>query len=423
MKITNYLLLFFVLLLSCGVFLPAGMVHAGDNITVYFNEPYGSDEFSSTTTPPSNITNWTLYYNGTFPSTYNADAWEIALNNLPSSVAGYDDIWIKLVYPGTEWGGIGSNWQTLAADVATSILTGSGNGNFSFNLDGTLSLTGCGNTANDIMVQAYWALGTKTATPTNGACNTNEECLTSAPTGYICTQGAYAQTDASQITISSKNGSWYWACPGTHGGTTAYCSASSSILACGSAAGIATSTSPLTHLCSSGKATSPYTDGTSAWSWTCTDSCSYNTCTAPLNGLCGNADGSITTATPLNVDLCAMGTPNPSSVTLNTSNQTWNWTCVGSTGGSTDTCTAYLKGVCNKPPAGTNYTTKASIPSTLCASGTASAITLAPGGTSSGGPWTWTCSGSSAIAGSTATCATRPPLNGVCGPAATTYYK
>ena len=431
MKITKYLLIFFALILSCGVFLPIGVVHAGDNITIQFSDDYG--ENFETAAPPDNAV-WTLYYNGTFPPEFPgipSDYWKIALNNIPSFVKeNYQDIWIKLVYPGSQWNGIGSNWQTLAANVATSLLNSNSDGTSSFDLLGTLSLTGCGNTANDVMVQAYWAVGTKIGTPVDGTCNPAEKCLSAAPTGAtnLCNSGAGVNTT---VSTTFSNGTYYWACPGSNGGGTAYCSASLTARKCGSAGDdnttpdskYATASPPIKNLCAQGKAGSP-TNSTGPWAWTCTDSCGGIDCYAPASGLCSSANKATITSVPSNDSLCTYGTASPATPSYDSSALTWNWTCAGSPGGATDNCTSYLKATCgtaaNTHPQSAPTTNLCIPPESLVAP---PGVAQYHSGSNYWNQWTWTCKGSSPNKNTTVTCDTAPPLNGRCGPAATTYYQ
>ena len=87
----------------------------------------------------------------------------------------------------------------------------------------------------------------------------------------------------------------------------------------------------------------------------------------PLNGVCGPANGTSQSSAPTS-GLCSSGT---ASVVSGTG--PWNWSCVGSNGGSTGSCSAPVSvmgvnGVCG--PA--NGTSQSSAPTSgLCSSGTA----------------------------------------------------
>ena len=109
---------------------------------------------------------------------------------------------------------------------------------------------------------------------------------------------------------------------------------------CGAAAGVAITTAPTTNLCSAGTATS--VTGSGPWNWSCVGSnggttaiCSAPRASAPpVDGQCGPANGVMTSTAPTS-KLCSAGMP--STVT---GSGPWNWTCAGSNGGMTATCTA-----------------------------------------------------------------------------------
>ncbi|MDD4410008.1 MAG: PKD domain-containing protein, partial [Candidatus Pacebacteria bacterium] len=144
-----------------------------------------------------------------------------------------------------------------------------------------------------------------------------------------------------------------------------------------------------TGLCNSGTANTPYLNG-AYWIWTCTGSNggSTSSCFAikgvdPVNGQCGSSNGGTFSSVPT-TGLCNSGT-----ATSVYGTGPWTWTCVGSNGGSTSSCFAsktidLINGQCGSSNGGT-FTTA---PTTgLCNSGTASVV-------SGSGPWTWTCVGS-----------------------------
>ncbi|HJV36669.1 S8 family serine peptidase [Geomonas sp.] len=107
------------------------------------------------------------------------------------------------------------------------------------------------------------------------------------------------------------------------------------------------------------------------------------------NGVCGAANGGRFASAPTS-NLCSAGTP--SAVT---GSGPWNWTCVGSSSGTTATCSANTMSSGNGICGTSNGVAFASAPgSNLCASGTPSAVT-------GSGPWNWTCSGTG---GTNATC-------------------
>lgn len=99
---------------------------------------------------------------------------------------------------------------------------------------------------------------------------------------------------------------------------------------------------------------------------------------SPVNGACVTYSQGLTQA-PTN--LCAVGTAS----TVNGTGP-WSWTCYGKNGGQNASCSAYKKvnGVCGS----SNLKTFTSVPTTnLCSAGTASSV-------SGSGPWSWTCTGS-----------------------------
>ncbi|MFA5013053.1 MAG: polysaccharide deacetylase family protein [Candidatus Paceibacterota bacterium] len=110
---------------------------------------------------------------------------------------------------------------------------------------------------------------------------------------------------------------------------------------CGSSNGQTFTSKPSTNLCSYGNASS--VSGSGPWNWTCAGtnggnniSCSANkTATpTPVNGECGSSDGNTFSAKPT-TNLCAKGTASTVS-----GSGPWNWTCAGTNGGSTDSCSA-----------------------------------------------------------------------------------
>jgi hypothetical protein len=105
-----------------------------------------------------------------------------------------------------------------------------------------------------------------------------------------------------------------------------------------------------------------------------------STGTTAVNGTCGSSNAADLTSKPT-ANLCSAGTA--SSVS---GSGPWNWTCAGSDGGTAARCSALLEtaGACGSANGGTVSST----PTTnLCSAGTASTVTGA-------GPWLWTCAGS-----------------------------
>jgi hypothetical protein len=115
-----------------------------------------------------------------------------------------------------------------------------------------------------------------------------------------------------------------------------------------------------------------------------------------VNGACGSANG-VPVSSPPSSGLCVSGTA--SSVT---GSGPWNWTCAGSNGGTTASCSAPLaSNAVNGQCGSANGTYTNAAPTTnLCAVGTASAV-------SGSGPWTWSCSGSNG--GTNASCEAYTP--------------
>jgi hypothetical protein len=136
----------------------------------------------------------------------------------------------------------------------------------------------------------------------------------------------------------------------------------------------------------------------------------------PVNGKCGSANGTTVSSKPT-TNLCSAGTNTRSDQTA--SDGTYNWTCVGSNGGTNDYCSANksvpaTNGACGSA----NGTTVSSKPTTnLCSAGTASSV-------DGSGPRTWSCVG--ANGGTTASCSankTPTPINGSCGSTSAAYTK
>ena len=112
-----------------------------------------------------------------------------------------------------------------------------------------------------------------------------------------------------------------------------------------------------------------------------------------VTGACGSSNGATLTSTP-SANLCSAGTASAISGA-----GPWSWTCAGSNGGTTATCSALkatsaqaVNGACGS----SNGASLTSAPTTnLCSVGTASAV-------SGAGPWSWNCAGSNG--GATASC-------------------
>jgi pseudomonalisin len=178
--------------------------------------------------------------------------------------------------------------------------------------------------------------------------------------------------------------------------------------ACGPANGASFSSAPSTGLCSVG--TPSTLTGTGPWSWSCAGSYGGSTasCSANLeiDGACGAANGASFYSEPT-TNLCGVGTA--SAVT---GTGPWSWSCAGSYGGSTASCFANLEvdGACGAA----NGASFSAIPASgLCSGGTPSTVT----GT---GPWNWSCNGING--GITATCSATYGLTGLLTIEGTTTY-
>jgi hypothetical protein len=225
----------------------------------------------------------------------------------------------------------------------------------------------------------------------NGQCGAdNGQDLTSTPAS-LCKSGT-----ASSV---SGSGPWTWSCNGAYDGSTASCSAQLLVNGqCGADNSQDLSSTP-THLCNSGTASS--VSGSGPWNWSCTGANGGTTaqCSSQLlvNGQCGADNAKNLSSTPVN--LCTSGT-----ATSVSGSGPWTWSCTGSNGGSTASCSAqkFVNGQCGSD----NNQDLSSTPTHLCNSGTAS-------GVSGSGPWTWSCTGSNG--GATASCSALLIVNGQCG--------
>lgn len=172
---------------------------------------------------------------------------------------------------------------------------------------------------------------------------------------------------------------------------------------CGAANGIGTDMMPNNYLCTQGTASS--VSGQGPWNWSCLGSNGGTnaSCSAPIqiNGECGMANGSLSASAPIG-QLCKSG-----KATGVTGGGPWYWSCLGDNGGVVAQCTAYtlVSGVCGSA----SNVAATSMPVTgLCASGTETAVV-------GDGPWTWNCVGSGE--GTTANCIAQKRMDGLCGSA------
>ena len=176
--------------------------------------------------------------------------------------------------------------------------------------------------------------------PLNGGCGSaNGTSQSNAPTSGLCSSGT--------ASVVSGTGPWNWSCVGSNGGSTASCSAPVSVMGvngvCGPANGTSQSRAPTSGLCSSG--TASVFSGTGPWNWSCVGSNGGSTasCSAPVsamgvNGVCGSANGRLSSSKPTS-NLCSTGTATPVSSGL-LGGPPWIWSCVGSGGGSSASCSA-----------------------------------------------------------------------------------
>jgi uncharacterized repeat protein (TIGR02543 family) len=192
------------------------------------------------------------------------------------------------------------------------------------------------------------------ADPVDGACGTaNGQTLTSAPTTGLCTAGA-----SSAVTGA---GPWSWSCAGQNGGTNASCSASVQTYTINYSAGAGgTLTGTTSQTVNYGGSTTAVTavpdSGYHFVNWTDAGNNVISTnatvtvpnvtgnmnltasfAADPVDGACGTANGQTLTSAPT-TGLCSTGTA--SAVT---GTGPWGWSCEGSNGGATATCSANIQ--------------------------------------------------------------------------------
>lgn len=247
-----------------------------------------------------------------------------------------------------------------------------------------------------------------------------------APNNDLCESGR-----PSDVRMFEKT-SWKWDCEGSMGASSTSCTApvasngqasfstkaekASAVTEaqCGASAGRSYADKPSSELCEAGKASS--VKGNGPWSWTCGSSKAKVVCEAEKlsDGKCGVANGSVQKSAPVS-GLCSTG-----AATAVSGDGPWMWSCVGSGGGVSTSCSASslaqtrVDGSCGA--AGNAVMTSAPA-ANLCDSGVPSTVY-------GEGPWTWTCSGMNG--GIASTCSTSkvipkappppgPAVNGVCG--------
>ncbi len=250
------------------------------------------------------------------------------------------------------------------------------------------------------------------------------------PSDNLCKSGT-----ASAV---SGDGPWSWTCS-DDGGHTSSCStlspdggASASaatsapskpaapaapvveVAACGSAMAQGAMQAPDSNLCAVGKPSKVV--GKGPWSWSCTKGKSKAMCDVAkiAEGACGSANGSTLNHAPTS-GLCNSGTATDIQGT-----GPWLWSCVGSGGGISISCSAAAEsqarvdGACGVVA---NATSTVTPTANLCDTGVAGTVY-------GDGPWTWTCSGLNG--GIAAPCSANknfpaappppgPAVNGLCG--------
>ena len=153
--------------------------------------------------------------------------------------------------------------------------------------------------------------------------------------------------------------------------------------------------------------TSPVSCNPTTWSFYATLTASSSG-SSSVKGACGSSNGGSLASAPT-ANLCSAGTASTVS-----GSGPWSWTCAGSGGGTSATCSA-TKAVAAQPVNGScgsaNGTTVSTAPTAnLCTAGTASTV-------SGSGPWAWSCAGSNG--GSTAPCSDKLASTGSTGTGST----
>lgn len=253
-----------------------------------------------------------------------------------------------------------------------------------------------------------WTCGGSGGGSASGNCTASQ---TASPVNGVCSGTAGACTTG---TVAGDNGltscgtTRTWNCNGSGGGTNAPCTFVNAACtvngACGSADGLGVYSAPASNLCTVGGASA--VAGAGPFTWTCAGSGGGSTasCSAPLSqdGACGTShNGNFYVAPAAN--LCAVGTPSAVAGT-----GPWTWTCGGVSGGSNASCNANksVNGVCGVANGVSSETSPAA---GLCSAGNSTAVT------NSSNTWNWNCNGT--FGGASATCSAPQQINGTCGPA------
>jgi len=238
-------------------------------------------------------------------------------------------------------------------------------------------------------------------------------------------QGLCASGEATRVV---GEGPFLWSCVGENGGSTASCVAAlgtresmASIVACGEAAEAAVALKkPSEKLCAAGAPSDVSGDG--PWTWTCADDAGHEvSCSTirPMAGSCGASAARASAAEPAD-QLCESGAPSDVRMIDKTS---WQWTCQGTMGAATASCSAPLKGAAASPSlsapaisapqkpkaesvcgaaAGQSFEEKPK--SGLCDAGKAGAVRASAAG------WSWTCGTKGKV-----NCEAHRTVIGVCG--------
>ena len=188
------------------------------------------------------------------------------------------------------------------------------------------------------------------ANPVNGVCGTsNGVTFIAAPTTNFCTSGT--------ATAVSGSGPWNWSCNGSNGGSTASCSAgiqsyTVSFVSGGNGTLSGTNSQTVNYGGSATTVTALSAIGFHFVNWTegalvagstsvltVTNVTAAHTFVAnfaadPFGGICGSSNGSTFRIAPA-TNLCSTG-----SATTVSGSGPWNWSCIGSNGGTTATCSA-----------------------------------------------------------------------------------
>jgi prepilin-type N-terminal cleavage/methylation domain-containing protein len=104
---------------------------------------------------------------------------------------------------------------------------------------------------------------------------------------------------------------------------------------CGSSNGANLSSAPSTNLCNTGTASSVSSDP-GPWTWTCAgtnggETASCTTGEVPVAGVCGTKNGKYAASTPTGTQACTAGT-------ISNMTGSYSWTCAGSNGGDSPSC-------------------------------------------------------------------------------------